>query len=216
MISNNQVTSRERVSDHGEVYTGESEIKAMVYLVDHEAERTDSRILEPACGSGNFLAEILNRKLYRVGERYVKSQIEFERYSILALTSIYGIDILEDNVDLCRKRLLSIFRQHYEEHFSSPSEEVTASTQWIVSKNIIHGDALSLRRVGTDAPIVFTEWSMFADGRVKRREFTFHGLLEHESVRELPLFSDLGEDVFIPTPVREYPIVHYLRVVDDD
>src|SRR3989339_787701 len=104
-----QVVSRERVADHGEVYTATREVNAMLDLVKSETERIESRFLEPACGTGNFLAEILERKLRVVGESYGKSQFDFERYGILAVSSIYGIDILLDNVQECRKRLFNIF-----------------------------------------------------------------------------------------------------------
>jgi SAM-dependent methyltransferase len=104
-----QVISKKRVADHGEVLTGKREVNAILDLVKSEAERIDSRFLEPACGTGNFLAEILERKLRVVEVRYGKSQLDFERYAVLAVTSIYGIDILEDNVQQCRQRLFGIF-----------------------------------------------------------------------------------------------------------
>ena len=111
--NDNQVKSKQRVSDHGEVFTAQREVSAMLDLVKQETERIDSRFLEPACGTGNFLVEILKRKLTVVENRYSKNQLDYERYSIIALTSIYGVDILEDNVQTCRDRLLGIFTHHY-------------------------------------------------------------------------------------------------------
>ena len=103
-----QVVSKKRVSDHGEVYTRKREVNAMLDLVKQETERIESRFLEPACGTGNFLSEILERKLHIVELRYGKNQLDYERYAVLAISSIYGIDILEDNVLECRKRLFDI------------------------------------------------------------------------------------------------------------
>jgi len=213
-----QVVSKQRVADHGEVLTGRREVNAMLDLVKPETERIDSRFLEPACGTGNFLAEILERKLYGVEARYGKSQLDYERYAILAVSSVYGIDILEDNVRQCRQRLFGIFELNYLRLFTGKSkDDCRESVRYILERNIIHGDALSLKTVGNNSKaIVFSEWSPVNGSMLKRRDFTFHGLLEHEAIKEMPLFSDLGEDVFIPTPEKEYPPTHFLKVVDVD
>ena len=116
--NNKQVKSRQRVSDHGEVFTAEREVNAMLDLVKQETERIDSRFLEPACGNGNFLAEVIKRKLAVVNSRYSSSQLEWERYSVVAVSSIYGVDILQDNVHECRERLFGIFNDIYTRHFS--------------------------------------------------------------------------------------------------
>ncbi len=209
-----QVVSKQRVADHGEVLTGRREVNAMLDLVKSETERIDSRFLEPACGTGNFLAEILERKLRVVEARYGKSQLDYERYAILSMSSIYGIDILEDNVHQCRRRLFGIFDVYYLRLFKNKTnDDCRESIRYILERNIIHGDALSLKTVGDNPkPIVFSEWSPVNGGMLKRRDFTFHGLLEHEGMKELPLFSDLGEDVFIPTPEKEYPPVHFMEI----
>ncbi len=213
-----QVVSRKRVTDHGEVYTGNREVSAMLDLVKSETERIDSRFLEPACGTGNFLTEILERKLRVVEARYGKSQLDYERYAILAVSSIYGIDILEDNVHQCRQRLFGIFDLYYLRLFENKTNDnCRESVRYILERNIIHGDALSLKSMGDNPkPIVFSEWSPVNGSMLKRRDFTFHGLLEHAAIKELPLFSDLGEDVFIPTPEKEYPLTHFLGVADVD
>ena len=211
-----QVISKQRVTDHGEVFTNKREVNAMLDLVKPETERIDSRFLEPACGTGNFLAEILERKLQVVESRYGKIQLEFERNAVLAVSSIYGIDILEDNVAACRNRLLEIFRNRYQAKFrSAVNPECIRSIQYILQRNIIWGNALDLMTVGiVPEQIVFSEWSPINGSMLKRRDFTFHGLLDHAKMKEMPLFSDLGEDVFIPTPVREFPVVHFLKVAD--
>jgi len=211
-----QVKSKQRVADHGEVFTSEREVNAMLDLVKQETERIESRFLEPACGDGNFLIEVLRRKLEIVIKRYVKSQIEYERYSILALSSIYGIDILEDNTISCRNRLFSFFKSEYENMYKSATkEEYLKSAQYILSKNIVWGDALTLHSVcGKNEPIVFPEWSPVNGSMMKRRDFSFHELLYQSENNAMPLFSDAGEDVFIPEPVREYPLMHFLRLYD--
>ncbi len=207
-----QVVSRERVANHGEVYTAKREVNAMLDLVKQETERIESRFLEPACGTGNFLAEILERKLRVVERRYKKSISDYERYAVLAVTSIYGIDILEDNVIECRKRLLGIFDWNYKSLFK---DECRNAVKYILERNIIWGDALTLMTVGDNPqPIIFSEWSPVNGNMLKRRDFAFHELVYFGGLRDKPLFSDLGDEVFIPDPVKEYPLIHYLKVAD--
>ena len=209
-----QVISKQRVADHGEVLTGKREVNAMLDLVKQETERIDSRFLEPACGNGNFLTAILERKLAVVERRYGKSQLDFERYAVLAASSVYGIDILADNVSQCQERLFALFDGVYERLFSNTSKAgCRDAVRFILSRNIVWGDALTLKTVGEKPSyIVFSEWSPVNGSMFKRRDFTFHGLLEHEGMKELPLFSDLGEDVFIPTPEKEFPPVHFTEI----
>jgi len=209
-----QVISKQRVSDHGEVYTAPREVNAMLDLVKTETERIDSRFLEPACGNGNFLAEILTRKLGIVEKRYARSQMEYERYAVLAVSSIYGIDILQDNVQGCRHRLFGIFDANYRRLFHDKTKDgCRHAARFILERNIVWGDALTLMTVGENPGyIVFSEWSPVNGNQLKRRDFTFHGLLAHEHMKELPLFSDLGEDVFIPKPEKEFPPTHFMEV----
>lgn len=209
-----QIVSKQRVRDHGEVLTPTHIVNAMLDLVKQETERIDSRFLEPACGTGNFLAEILERKLRVVENRYRKSQLDYERYAILAASSIYGIDILEDNVQECRKRLVDIVDRRYASLFNKTAKpEFHQAVRFILERNIIWGDALTLKTVGENPqPIVFSEWSLVNGSMLKRRDFSFHELLAHEGMKELPLFSDLGEEVFIPTPEKDYPPVHFLKI----
>jgi SAM-dependent methyltransferase len=213
-----QVISKKRVTDHGEVYTSKREVNAMLDLVKQETERIESRFLEPACGTGNFLTEILERKLYVVETRYGKSQLEYERYNMLAVSSLYGIDILEDNVKECRKRLFDIVDHKYTMLFQMfTRDDFRNAVKYILERNIVWGDALTLKTVGENPqPIVFSEWSPVNGSMLKRRDFAFKELLSHASMQELPLFSDLGQDVFIPTPVKDYPLIHFLKVADAD
>ncbi len=214
-IKAKQIISKERVAEHGEVFTAEREVNAMLDLVKQETLRIDSRFLEPACGKGAFLTEVLRRKLSVVKERYAKSPLEYERYAILALSSLYGIDILEDNVWDCRQQMLSIFKSEYRTATKQDcSVRCETSAQFILKKNIIWGDALTLKRVDSpDDPIIFSEWSAVNGKMLKRRDFAFSNLLNC-STEGLPLFSDTGEDVWLPVSVKEFPITHYLKIAE--
>ncbi|MDB4673886.1 SAM-dependent DNA methyltransferase [Flavobacteriaceae bacterium] len=211
---NNQIKSKERVSDHGEVFTSEREVNNMLDLVKQETERLDSRFLEPACGDGNFLIKVLERKINVLLSRYKKKQYEFEKNSVVVISSIYGIDILEDNVEETQNRLFNYFKSVYSKTFKGDeNQELLCIIKYILSKNIIHGDALSLRKVDSDEPVTFCEWSL-VNNSIKRRDFTFEHLLQNSPLDGLNLFSDLGEDVFIPTPTKEYPLTHYLKLLE--
>ena len=215
-MTKSSITSRKRVTDHGEVFTSEREVNAMLDLVKQETERIDSRFLEPACGDGNFLSEILNRKLLIVKSRYGKSQKELDKYSLVAITSIYGVELLEDNVARCRERLFKIYLEWYKAvSETQQNDRLLKCVKFVLSKNIIHGDALTLKTVGDiEEPIIFSEWS-FTQNMVKRRGFSFNELLQNQSIRDTPLFSDLGDDVFLPRTIEEFPMVHYLELADN-
>jgi hypothetical protein len=223
---NKQVVSKKRVADHGEVFTSNREVHAMLDLVKQETERIDSRFLEPACGTGNFLIEILNRKLNVVEAKYRKSQLEFERNIVSAVSSIYGIDILEDNVLECRKRLFDIVNEKYTALFKKKAKnEVRKAIKFILEKNIIWGDALDLKTVGpTPHQIIFSEWSFpFNNSQLKRRDFVFAELLPNETTKrnQPDLFSknmeedETGKKVFLPTETHSYPAIHFLRVGEE-
>lgn len=208
------VKSKERVAQYGEVLTPPEIVNAMLDLVKQETERIDSRFLEPACGTGNFLTEILKRKLKIVEDRYKKNQLEYERYAVLAVSSIYGIDIQEDNVQECRYNLFSIVDASYTNLYKDKAKDAFRETvNYILLQNIVHGDALTLKTVGSNPQhIIFSEWSLANGSLIQRREFEYNELVSQSSLKELPLFSDAGEEVFIPEPVKEYPLVHFLEV----
>lgn len=219
-----QINTKERVTDHGEVLTGEREVTAMLDMVEHETLNIESRFLEPACGNGNFLDEVLRRKLSVVESRYKRSQLEWERYALLAVTSIYGIDILPDNVQACQERLLERIDENYRRLFKRKIKVgFLDAANFVLSKNIIWGDALSLKKCdGTQDPIVFSEWSPVNGSLIKRKDFAFQELLPEEE-NSLNLFgsqkptlkSDTGQTAFLPTPIREFPPVHFLRLRDE-
>lgn len=216
--NDNQVKSKQRVADHGEVFTAQREVNAMLDLVKQETERIESRFLEPACGTGNFLVEILKRKLAVVENRYAKSQIEYERYAIIAISSIYGVDILQDNVQTCRDRLLGIFTHYYLNNYKKDIKpEFLKAAEFILSKNILWGDALTLKTPDEKAePIVFAEWSAVNGSMIKRRDYTLANLLQSQPIDGPNLFSDLGDKAFIPTPVGDFPLTHFLKLGEDD
>jgi len=213
----NQVKTRKRVTDHGEVFTSPREVNAMLDLVKQETERIDSRFLEPACGTGNFLVEILNRKLDVVVKRYIKSQIDFERFSFIAVSSLYGIDLLQDNVEHCRERLFNSFQQKYKNIYKKKiNDNFLNSLQFILYRNIICGDALTLKKIGlTDDPIIFSEWAIVFNSMVQRRDFKMQSLLENQKIDGPNLFSDLGEEAFIPIPVKTYPLQNLYNLEED-
>ena len=206
---NIQIKSKDRVTDFGEVNTSEREVNAMLDLVKQETERPDSRFFEPACGDGNFLIEVLNRKLEILIKKYKKNQYEFERNSIVVIGSIYGIDILEDNVQSARDRLferyLEVYKKYFEEYLN---DHLISSVKFILEKNIIHGDALTLNQVNSDNSVIFCEWSVI-NKKLKRRDFKLSDLLEYAPFEKGTLFSDAGEEVNIPEPVEAHPLVNY-------
>lgn len=186
-----QIKSRQRVADHGEVYTAEREVKAMCDLVSDECSRIDSRFLEPACGDGNFLAEILSRKLAAVKKKYKKSVIDYEKNALLAVSSIYGVDILADNVAACRERLFKIWQKEYKAVVKTAySEDTEKSIRFILSKNIVCGNALTLmcvdeNGIDTDTPIIFSEWAFIMGANMQRQDFTFSELLNRDDEQTL-------------------------------
>ena len=183
-MTQQQVKSKQRVADHGEVFTSEREVKAMLDLVKQETERIDSRFLEPACGDGNFLAEILRRKLAVVKKQYGKSPSDFEKYAVLAATSIYGVDILQDNVDEWQNRMFEIGDEEYSAVLKNEvNQDCREAVRFILSRNIVCGNALSLMKVDafgwdTAEPIVFSEWAFVTGSMMQRSDYTFDKLLK--------------------------------------
>ncbi len=216
-----QIKSKERVASRGEVFTAEREVKAMCDLVKDECERIDSRFLEPTCGNGNFLAEILTRKLNVVTKKYKKNLSDWEKYSLLAVSSVYGIDIMSDNAQECRKRLFSIWEAQLlsvAQHKNS-DEDLKKSIEFILSKNICVGNALTLKTVNekqkdTEDEIIFSEWSLIGD-KIKRRDFSFNALVNQEYFKEADsLFGGDAIDAEVFSPIKEFPLIHYRRVYE--
>ncbi len=213
--SDNRIKSKKRVTDYGEVFTSNREVNAMLDLVKQETERIDSRFLEPACGNGNFLTEVLRRKLGVVDSRYRRSQLEWERYAIIAISSIYGVEILEDNANECRNRLFKIFIDKYSSLFKDKcKDEYLRSVKFLLNRNILWGNALDFTNPQTKKPIVFSEWSAMNGSMLKRRDYVFRFLVE--KTHQFSLFNDEGQPAAIDEPVKDFPIVHFLKLGEDD
>jgi hypothetical protein len=197
----NSIKSKQRVADHGEVFTPAWMVEAMLDLVKEETERIDSRFLEPACGSGNFLVQILRRKLAAVELAYAKSEFERRHYALLGLMCIYGIELLADNIAECRANLLEIFAAAL--HLSK-ADDLYRAASWVLLQNIVHGDALTMR-THNGQPISFAEWGYRGKGKFQRRDFRLDTLtLSAEFSAEGSLFADVGKhEIFRPT--KDYP-----------
>lgn len=212
-----QIKSKERVAARGEVFTAEREVNAMLDLVKDECLRPDSRFLEPACGDGNFLSAILKRKLTEIKRKYKKSRRDYEKQSIIAISSLYGVDIMQDNVDICRERLFKIWDEEYSALCKNDSsEETRAAVQFIISRNIINGNALTLMCVDsqgkdTTEPIVFSEWTLINGTQMQRSDYTMAELLIRNEKDTLPFSNrqDSAEGTFL----KRY-ITHYKKVQD--
>ncbi len=236
-MADQMIKSKQRVADHGEVMTGEREVNAMLDLVKQETERIESRFLEPACGDGNFLAEILRRKLAVVKREYYPrrgSCHDYELYALKAVMSIYGVELLQDNVELCRERLFKIFDAEYTDICKKQcSDDYREVVKYVLFQNILCGNALSLMRVdaeGNDTAefIIFPEWSFpHNDSLVQRRDFELGKLMDDRQVPKKPenegqLSLALDDEwefdeetqAFIPKPVKVFKPIHFRRIAE--
>ena len=197
----NLVKSKRRVADHGEVFTPAWMVEAMLNLVKDETERIDSRFLEPACGSGNFLVPIMQRKLAAVELKYGKSDFERRHYALLGLMCIYGIELLSDNIAECRANVLEILAEYLN---IDESDELYRAAFYVLSQNLVHGDALTMRTHDAQA-ITFAEWGYLGKGKFQRRDFRLDTLTQSSGLSaEGTLFAHLGKhEVF--TPEKSYP-----------
>jgi hypothetical protein len=193
----NYVKSKRRVSDHGEVFTPSWMVEAMLDLVNAETERIDARFLEPACGSGNFLVPILRRKLAAVELKYKQSEFEKRHFALVAVMSIYGIELLPDNIAECRANVLEILAEYLN---LDASDDLYRAAFYVLSQNLVHGDALTMR-THDDQPITFAEWGYLGKAKFQRRDFRLDVLNQMSAYRaEDSLFSDIGKhEIFTPT-----------------
>lgn len=192
--------SKQRVADHGEVFTPAWMVEAMLDLVKDETGRIDSRFLEPACGSGNFLVRVLQRKLAAVELKFGKSAFEKRHYALLALMCTYGIEILADNIAECRANMLEVLAEYLK---VDELDDVYRAAAYVLSQNLVHGDALTMRRHNGQA-ITFAEWGYLGKGKFQRRDFRFDALSKMSAFgEEGTLFAHLGKDEVF-TPVKTY------------
>lgn len=193
------VKSKKRVSDHGEVFTPAWMVDAMLDLVKQESERIDSRFLEPACGDGNFLVSVLRRKLATVERVYGKNEFEKKHQALFALMCIYGIELLEDNSEDCRRNLLQIFSD-FLGGSDAPLWRDAATA--VLELNILQGDALTLL-AASGQPLVFAEWAYLGKGKYSRRDFKFDDLTQRSVFGEGTLFAGMEiHEIF--EPVADY------------
>lgn len=221
MTLSKQIKSKNRVQEYGEVFTNEREVKAMCDLVKEETERIDSRFLEPACGDGNFLVEILNRKLDVVKKKYKKSPLDYEKNAVLAISSIYGVDILIDNVLACRERLFRIWEKAYKSVCKNDCNDLTRdAVKFILEKNIVCGNALTLCCVDengkdTDKPIIFSEWAFITGSMLQRSDYTFAELLAKDESDTKTQTSFLDKDTDSEGVFLKKYVSHYRRVQEN-
>lgn len=198
----NLIKSKRRMADHGEVFTPSWLVEKMLDLVRGETERIDSRFLEPACGSGNFLVPVLNRKLATVEAKYSRCDFEKRHYALLAVMCSYGIELLPDNILECRANMLEVFADYLN---LDEIDELYLAATYVLSQNLVHGDALTMR-THDDHPIAFAEWGYLGKGKFQRRDFRFDLLTQMSSVGEQAplLLAQLGKhEIF--KPIRAYP-----------
>lgn len=197
----NLIKSKRRVADHGEVFTPRWLVEEMLDVVKGETERIDSRFLETACGSGNFLVPVLQRKLAAVEIKFGKSLFEKRLYALFALMCTYGIELLADNIAECRANMLEVFADYLD---LDETDELYVAASYVLSQNLVHGDALTMQMHDAQ-PITFAEWGYLGKGRFQRRDFRFDVLTQMSSYsQEGTLFAHLGKhEIF--TPIKAYP-----------
>ena len=195
------IKSKKRVADHGEVFTPPWLVEKMLDLVKGETERIDSRFLEPACGSGNFLVPILHRKLAAVEIKYGKSKFEKQHFALLALTSLYGVELLADNISECRANMLGVYADYLS---IEPLDDAYRAASHVLSLNLIHGDAMTMKTADGN-PITVAEWGYLGKGKFNRRDFRLDVLTGMSQFKEeQSLFSHLGRhEIF--QPAKDYP-----------
>jgi hypothetical protein len=197
----NLIKSKRRVAEHGEVFTPQWLVEEMLDLVKGETERIDSRFLEPACGSGNFLVPVLQRKLAAVEAKFGKSDFERQHFALLALMCTYGIELLTDNIAECRANMLEVFASYLN---LDDTDELYRAASYVLSQNLVHGDALTVL-TQDGQPITLAEWGYLGKGKFQRRDFRLEALTQMSSFsQEGSLFAHLGKhEVF--TPTKAYP-----------
>lgn len=195
------VKSKQRVADHGEVFTPAWIVEAMLGLVKGTVERVDSNVLEPACGNGNFLVQVLRRKLAQVELDYGSPDFERRHYGLRALMSVYGIELLTDNIKDCRANLLEIFSEHLN---LAPVDDLYRAALYVLSQNLVHGDARKMR-THDDQAITFAEWGYLGKGKYQRRDFRLDTLTMSSSFSaEDSLWAKTGKhEIF--EPAKTYP-----------
>lgn len=235
------VKSKKRVQKHGEVFTPLRTVKDMLNLpgIKEACEELQKTFLEPSAGEGAFLIEVLSRKMTMVAREYHESLEQYENYSLLALSTLYGVELLEDNAQTCVMNMFQVFNDFYleqaQKHGSSMKKKVQDSAKTLISRNINQGDFLT-RQTPDGKPIVFSEWKpkMLRKGQkkitVNRTEYSLEdiyvGLKRHLGeaystpviAEQLDLFS-LDDEIVeerINNPVLRYVAVPITEVYKEE
>ncbi len=196
----NLIRSRKRVADHGEVFTPAWLVEAMLNLVKGETERIDARFLEPACGSGNFLVPVLQRKLAAVEIKFGKSDFAKRHYALWSLMCCYVVELLADNIEECRANMLEVFADYLRLDLE---DDLARAADNVLVANLIHGDAPKMTN-SQNKPITFAEWGYIGKGKFQRRDFRLDVLTGASAFSaEGSLFAGLGNhEIF--KPIRTY------------
>lgn len=200
----NHIKSKSRTQDFGEVFTNNQEINGMLDLVKVESERIDSKFLEPACGHGNFLVNILKRKLTTIDNLNLIDISEYEQKMFIAVSSIYGIDIQEDNIEQSRMRIYNIIENNYKNQFNDLIDvNFLKSIKYVICKNIFCGDTLKCMTYNHKT-IIFSDWNI-NDSWVKRKDYSMLQMID--------FYGDNVNSKLIPLkPIKIFPRINIKEV----
>lgn len=199
LLSKDLIRSKRRVAEHGEVFTPSWLVEDMLDL-NGESDRVEARFLESACGSGNFLTRILQRKLAVVELKCRKGGFDNRHLSLVAVMSIYGIELLKDNIVECRKRMLEIFVNYLA---IRATDELYRAASSVLLQNLVHGDALKMR-TSDGRPIIFAEWEYLGKGKFRRRDFRFDILTQSPSLSSTVALRSHPDTNEVSTPAKVY------------
>ena len=205
-----RIKSKQRVADHGEVFTPPHLVEAMLDLVKDETERIDSRFLEPACGSGNFLIKILQRKLDVVQKKYGNSEFENRHFSLLAVMSIYGIELLPDNIAECRQNVLEILSDHLN---LGEDDILYHAASYVLSQNLVHGDAMTME-TNEGGAITFAEWGYLGKGKYQRRDFRYDVMTKNSVIKSKDSLFAFTPEVEVYPPDKVYPKMKMIQIAE--
>lgn len=197
------IKSKIRVQKHGEVFTPKKIVNQMLDFdeVNKACNELESTFLEPAAGEGAFLKEIITRKLQMIEKNYKDSLIMYENYSLLALSTIYGIELLEDNAQACSLNIFQIYYEFYNKVASNFNEalkkKVLDSAKLIISANIAQGDFLT-QQSPNGKEMIFSEWKIIQKNKNKikivRTEYTLDEISKGVQKDDGEMVSGLKND----------------------
>lgn len=217
LVNEKIIKSKKRIQNHGEVFTPKRIVKKIFDMpnIREACKNLTSTFLEPAAGEGVFLVEVLNRKMKMVEKNYSNDLTRYENYSLLALSTLYGVELLEDNAQKCAMNMYQVYFEAYQKqalgHGGKMKNKVLDSAKMIISNNIAQGNFLT-KSSANGKPIVFSEWKPVnlrqnaKAIKVQRTEYTIEDILDgvekdsgepsihSEKVEQLDLFDFCDED----------------------